>query len=403
MHIVEKIEFLTQLHKSYDLTEQRAALRVRPRRAVSYDYTGMNSKQSQYLRALAYSQQTQVLKFPMWHVAGALTQKIYLGDPLVYIDKNRLWGYRGAYDVMLWRGDEYGGTVYPINNLANDGSIMLGKQVSSNWDAISTTVCPLIHGVLTNEDSYQNQTSHYTDMALNVELIGEANGAELPLGYTEDKDEVDNTDTFYGANFGKTYNNAELWLQRPNWADEMGGKFTRNAYRLDNKSGYFAYDLRGNEPTETKDINLLMTSREQINNLQRFFCRCKGRLKSFYAPTWLQDFDLHDNAMSGSNFLLVKFPLYWKYFSNIQRRKKIVVFFKDGTAKIINVAAYSTDETGEIGKVWLDSTLRTDIMKNNVQLISFLCRYRFDDDLLTIDYKTPSVAEMTQTLAEVTA
>jgi hypothetical protein len=83
------------------------------------------------------------------------------------------------------------------------------------------------------------------------------------------------------------------------------------------------------------------------------------------------------------------------------RRRIIVIFMKNNTTQILPIAGFTTDTTGERGKVILDSKLKSTIRKNDIAMISFLCRYRHDSDTMTIDYETVEIASTAFSFAEV--
>lgn len=400
MKIAETIDFLTQVHTAWAGVEQRAALRARPRRSVAYDYIGMNSWQSQYLRALSYSQQTQLFQIPLWHAAVAAQGEIYTGETSIRMAKENLWQYRGCSNIMLWLTDEYGGTLFPVTTMASDGILGLGKQIDTDWHAGRTTVCPVAWGVLSQTSKFTNYTGAATSMTLEVEIMREQQAPTLPAAVDEYHDEE--MPRLWGNNLPASYNGVELFLWPPAWVDDMTADASRLANRLDNKTGFFRYDLRSTDPNETRELPFVLKGRNEINNMQRFFCRCKGKWRSFFAPTWLQDVELAMDAPAGQNYLLAQFPRYWQYFATGQRRKTLIVFSRNFTNQIIKVAGYTTDETGTYGKIYLETPLKQPLTIKDTLMISYLCRYRHDSDAMTTDYETVDVAQTTFTLMEVT-
>ncbi len=400
MKISETVEFLTQIHKAWDGTEQRASVRPLPRRMLSYDYIGMKHWQSQYLRALAYSQQTQLFQIPVWHSAVTLQEELFRGSYGFSIPKETIWGWRGATHAMTWLSDEYGGDTYQLNAIGGDGSVSFTRTLPEDWEAGKAVACPIVWAVLKSEDKFSSATSEYSELTLNVEVLRETHAPELPVSYNENHDETVKKPFCNGLPL--SYQGRELFLTMPSWANAVESDYTRNAYRLDNKTSPFLYDLRGPDPVETKELPFLFTTRQEINNFQRFFYRMKGRLHSFFAPTWLNDVELAQDAPNGQSYLLAKFPAYWKYFNNTSRRKTAIIFRRDNTAEIIKFAGYSTDESGTCGKIWLTGNLSRSLNLKDVWRISFLSKYRFDNDSMIIDYATPTVGTTSMPFVEVT-
>jgi hypothetical protein len=396
----ETIEFLTQIHTSWDNNEQRAAIRTRPRRSISYEYIGTETRQSQYLRSLVYAQQTQMFQIPLWHAGDRTEQKIYQSQAMIKLNPENIWQWRGCSGCNIWVNDRYGGTYYPLVGFTASGEVGLGKQFDVDVEKGTVGVMPVAWGVLSQSDSYVNMTGSVTALNINVELMREAEAPILPTALDPFHNEAE--PVLYGKNLPVEHNGYELFLKSPNWVNNMNAKFSRNANRLDNQSGSFLYDLKSAAPTETRELEYALFSRVEINNLQRFFTRMKGRAHSFYAPTWLADIELVEpGAAAGATTLTTKFPLYWKYYANNSRRKKAIVFFKDGTAQILDIAGYSTDITGEFGKIMLDKPLAYNLTTKNIFMISFLCQYRMDNDVMVTNYESVHVANTAFTLMEV--
>lgn len=394
--IKESAEYLTQIHKSWDFTEQRAAIRLKPRRTVSYEYVGMENKQSQYLRALTNNSQTQILQFPLWHAQQLLKQTIYKSSSIIEITQEDMWNFRDCVGVMLWQDDNYGGEYFDLQNVTADGILHLKKQVTRDWTAYSTLVVPVFWGVLQQEDSYVNLTSEHVNMVINVEFINRGLNIELPESVNEHN--YPRLTFRYAQNAKDEYLGRELFVMQPTWHSDLSANYTRNAQRIDNNSGIIRYDLKSDDTLEVRVLSYNAISRAEIQFLQRFFYRCCGGLKGFYAPTWTNDIELALDTTSG-NVLYTKFDLYFRYYKSNKQRKHLIIFFVDGTIEIVKIAGFSREK--EYGKVFLDAPVKRPLFKNNITMISFLCLYRLNSDKLTTDYETNSAAVISLECIEV--
>ncbi len=399
--ITEKISYLTQVHTAWDGTEQRMALRSEPRRYVAYDYTGMESWQSQYLRMLIYSAQTQLIQFPMWHAACSLPDRQYKGQASVRVPLDILWNFRNIGALELWGGDTAGGAKYDLKYMTASGALGLQKQLKGDWPAYATAVIPVFYGVLQQDDSYTNVHSDVSEMTINVELIQNQNAPDFPAAFDEYHDEILPEESQFSFGLPASYMGAEVWRFYPQWEDDMPAQFTRNANRMDYDTGVFRFDLKSYNPGETRDVTYAAISRPEIHNMQRFFMRCKGAWKYFWAPTWVNDIALAGDQSSGQICLYADFTMFWKYYAKSSRRRTIVIFYYGGTCEILKIAGYSLDDTGRRGKIYLDGPLTHDIRKADVRCISFFCRYRFSEDDMVMDYETTGIATTKLTLKEV--
>lgn len=385
--IKESIEFLTQIHKVWNFTEQRAAIRIKPRRIVSYEYIGMKNKESQYLRALTNNTQTQILQFPLWHAQHLLNKIVYKSSSIIEVGQEDMWNFRDCIGVMLWQNDDVGGEYFDLQSITADGVLHLKKQVSCDWPAHSTVVVPVFWGILQQEDSYVNLTSEHTNMVINVEFINRGLNVELPESVNEYN--YPRMTFNYAKNANSDYLGRELFLMKPAWTDDLNANYARNANRLDNDSGIIRYDLKSEDTIEVRSLKYNAISRAEIQFLQRFFYRCRGALKGFYAPTWTHDVELALDSISG-NTLYTKFDLYFKYYQSNKLRKNLIIFFRDGTIQVLKIAGFSRE--GEYGKIFLDMPIKTPLIKSKIDMICFLCLYRLNSDKMITDYETNDAA-----------
>lgn len=378
------------------------ALRKYPRRSVSYDYYGMTASQSQYLRALSYAKQNEQIEIPLWHAACRLTENAYANHSILHVTPQDLWQFRGCSGMIFWHNDTSGGERYFINVIHGDGSIQLTEVIERDYLSKQIAILPVSYGYLKPEDDYSSYTDSYVTMQLNVDLQSDYAKVYLPTLLDENHFETWETKTPFQNALPTSYAGVELFPLAPSWTKDVASNFTRNANALDNTSGIVKYDLKSINGSENKEIEYVLATRSEINNFQRFFTKCKGRWKSFYAPTWLSDMVLVEDVPKGQSYMMVDWSLYWKYYTSMVRRKLIVVFLKSGSVRTIRIAGYSTDETGKFGKVYLDSPTSAELLKKDVVMISFLCRYRFDSDTLTTEYDTTGIATISTAFTEVT-
>lgn len=401
--ISETLEFKTQIHTAWDKTEQRMALRTYPRRSVSYDYYGMTAAQSQYLRALSYAKQNEKIEIPLWHAACRLKETAYANYSHVLLNTVDLWQFRGCSGIEFWRNDQEGGERYFLSALYGDGSLKLTEILDKNIHPHDAIIYPVVFGYLKPENDYAAFTSAHTMMQLNLEVLDDYGRTYLPAALNESNYEPWGTKTPYQDAIPSVYQGIDVFPLAPSWTGNLAANFTRNAKKLDNETGVVKYDLKSLYSSENKEIEYVLTTKSEINNFQRFFSKCKGRWKSFFAPTWLSDMVLAEDAGQGQSYLIVDWPLYWKYYASMARRKLIIVFLKNGSVKILPIAGYATDQTGERGKVYLDAALTAAMKRTDVVMISYLCRYRFDSDVLTTDYATTGIATVSTVFMEVNA
>lgn len=400
--IVETIEFKTQIHTGWDNTEQRMALREHPRRNISYRYTGMNTRNSEYLRALCNGQQTQQIEFPLWSATRLLPQTRYEAQAHLQLATRDMWDYRDCHACMLVK--EYDGVNvtserFNLKSITANGFLQTTKQFTSRWDAESTLVVPVFWGILNQEDSYTNVTSHVADLCVNVEVMPSIVAVELPEAINEYN--YPRLKFEESVNADNEYKGYELFMFPPSWYQDQNISYSRNANRLDNETGYFRYDLKSVETTTTRSMDFYGLNKDEIHFLQRFFYRCKGQWKSFYMPTWTSDIKLAKNALAGDTVLYGEFLYYYKYYASNSRRKLLIIFFENGTIQIIELVGWTIDESGKMSKIYLQNSLKKNLLISDIRMISFLCKVRHNSDTMTTQYETNESASITFEVKEV--
>jgi hypothetical protein len=396
--IQETISFYTQIHTSYNQHEQRSALRYNPRRSVTFDYIGMNGRLSEQLKAMAYSSQKTIVKIPLWYNLY-ISDKILLSDvDNVVIDSTNMWQFRGCSYFQTWLTDDIGGEVYKIKNIYSDKTIQATTNLKKSWPK-GTKVYPVAWGSLSSETSYSDASPVVSSTQIKFDLVYEDQAQNIPDQYNYLHDE--NITYEYMHNMDNYYNSKEILMIEPDWTDDISSSFGKSANLIDNTSGIFAYVVTNKQPLQTKTYNFVLENKKMINNFQRFFCRMRGKLTSFYYPTWNNDIELSQNAAIGDLILYAKFPGYYKYYASNSNRKSIIVMLKNKTSYILNLSGFSTDNTGTYGKIYLMNTLTKAINISDIDRISFMTLVRFNSDDMTTDYEDTQLAKVSIPISEV--
>lgn len=400
--ITQTISYMTQVHTSWDGSEQRIALRAEPRQSISYDYIGVNGKQSQWLRALQHGKQAQKLQFPLWHVNCRLTDSAYKNQIAVTVPKEMLWGFRNISIVEFWLDDEKGGKAYKIKYITAAGVIGLVGKLEEDWPAGKTVVVPVFYGVLTQKNTYRNATSVIAEMSVSVDILLNQHAPPYPASLDFEHDEPESYDAHHNIyKLPTRYQGIEVLTYAPYWTDALGSKCSRNINKIDYGTGIYRYDVKSNLSLSSYNFGIAGIDRCAVYNFQRFFMRHLGMCKSFWMPTWTSDIELVQNAQVLTNILVTKFNQDFKYYNQNNRRKKIIIFFYNREPLILDVTGYAVGDKGNHGYVYLTNPLTENLLIPQIAQISFFIRARFGSDTLKIDYETTNIATHDIELVEV--
>lgn len=401
--ITEKYEFLTQILTSYDGSEQRNALRVEPRHYITYDYYGVTVWESQWLRMLMLGSQANTMYIPLWHIAHDILDDVPKGATSYRVDTSHLWGYRNVLGIFMYREDTLnGGEAYKLSHLTSSGNISLTKGFLNAKVSGADKAVPMLNCYIQPDSNLSHNFTNDTNATLNFEVLREQTAPNFPAFADYFNDEYCDTVEHYGLPV--EYNGLEVFRSMPAWVETLNFSYEPNMFKLDNSTGNVFYDKKSQAISEKRVLDLVLLNRPEINNLIRFFFRSKGRLKPFYAPTWVNDLEITKDINASDDFLLITITDTYKYLNDNDKRKKLCVFLKDNTVRILDINAYSyqseEDKTLK-GKIYLSKPVGEDIPMSQINMISFFCKYRLDNDTLQLDYETTTVATTKLEIREV--
>lgn len=404
--ITEKIEYKTDVITCYDGHEQRIKTRQIPRYSVSYDYDAMNAYQAQWLRGMSRMRQTDLWYIPMWHKPVYLREDFIAHGKALYIDNEYMYNLHECEWIEIFVMDDFeqsGINIVRAVHSYSDGIITLKKKIDRNLNMKNTFIYPLFQMSTQSGENMRYIYSNGNNMTLNFEKILKESKVQIPYKYREEYD----TDIKGYNSFGlpETYNGKEVFLNRPKWCEDDDHSLTveRNIEKMDNETGSFVYDLKNTYSYDYHSTILLLNGQKMINNLKKFFLRMQGKFKSFYMPSWVNDFQVDRDIVRGNNFIYTRFNNIYKYYIGNGRKKAIVIFTKDMHSYIYEISAYSYELIGDkqYGKLILSSPITDSIDKNMVLMVSYFNLVRLDDDSLKIDYESNIVATTTLVTKEV--
>lgn len=414
-NITERLEFLTDIITSYDGSEQRLRLREFPRRFYSYDYIAMSEADAQWLKGVTRIRQSDTYYIPMWHQEIRLSSDcLNKNSKQLPIDDIYMNHLENIEWIEIFKRDDVeqdgfftdlgvlsSNSVFKIKEITY-GYITLTKEIGEILLKDNTWIYPLRKCSLQPANQLDYMFSRGASVTLNFEDVLLDSSLVLPSVYNEYDYDIDQFNRF---KLPLTYNNKEVFLYSPRWEDDQDYylKVEKNSEKLDNSTGGFLYDLKNASSYDIHTLPLVLRNLKMVDNLKRFFINQGGRYKSFYAPSWVTDFELYDDIVAGRNYFLTNYTAFYKYYTTNSRKKHIVVFTKDWKSYIFEIENYTYEKIGGVkkGKVILKGTIDTTIYLRNIWMVSFFNLVRFDSDELTLNFETTEIATTEIVLREV--
>ena len=404
--ITESFEFKTDVITAYDGSEQRIKTRQIPRHSLSFDYDAMNLFQAQWLRGISRIPQSDLWYVPLWCRPGYLREDFIIHGKSLYINTDYTYNFEGCEWIEIFVKDDclQSGTnlVRRVDHFS-DGIITLRKKIDRPLLVKNTWIFPLFKFSVKPSTSMNYVYSNGTAVTLGFEDLLLEPSIHVPYKYRNEYDI--NIEKFNQWNMPSDIDGVEVLLNSPQWLEDESVKLQidRNINRLDAETGVFVYDMKNYSTYDVHSMDIYLCGIKMINNMIKFFNRRGGKYQSFYCPTYANDFELVLDVLPTSNTLYTKYTHLYKFYANNSRKKKLIVFTKDWHSYIYEIMAYSHEVIGgtDYGKLVLSQPVGTTLTKDNVLMISYFNRVRFDDDTLVLNYESNIVANTTLVMREV--
>lgn len=411
MKITEKYEYLTDIITSYDGSEQRLKLRQYPRHYLTYDYSAMDLYQAQYLRGVMRMRQTDMWYIPMWHNPTYLIDDFVANSTALKVDPNYMYNFDECEYVCIYVDDDVTSTklcnITRAVNYYTNTEIELTKKINKNLFKENTVIYPLRRCVMQQGLSSEYGYSNGTEVALSFEDLNVKSKIHLPYSIRYDYEEIN--DQYNRWNIPTTFDNLEVFFVEPKWRedDDIQLQVEKNLTRMDNETGVFMYDLKNNHSYDTHTYSFLFETQPKINNLIKFFKRMCGRYKTFYMPTWANDFEITKDIVAGQSSIYTDFKKLYKFYLGNGKQKHIIIFTKDWQSYIYPITSYTYETFGAgsnqvtYGKLLLQIPVSVSLDVSEILMCSYFNLVRFDDDALTLEYESNIVARVNITVKEV--
>lgn len=394
-------QYLTDIWRNYDGTEQRRCLRSEPRRLISYDYIAINTKEAHWMRDVARKKQSNYDYVPMWHDISYLAQD-HMGGTTLYLDDDYMLGFHNCDMIEIFIKDEayhtFGTNAVKKVSFYSGNMVRLVTPLNRNLDRHNTYVVPLIRCSILTDQSFNYIFSNGTNVVYNYEDILYKPPFDIDSRYFNFYRDIPQYNRF---NIQELYKNKHVFTMSPQFVDDDNLRLSiaKNVARVDRSTGIFAYDLKNSYAYDNFSFTILLRNKKMINNMILFFNLIKGRYKSFYCPSWVNDFTPTSDINYGSVY--IDAADVYRYYGSTSRRKHIIVFTKDWKSYIYEIANITVEGTGEDRRGKIIFISAGHIALENILMISYFNLVRFDSDDLKINYESTEVASVDLAFAEV--
>lgn len=370
--VKETWEFLTDVIQAYDGTEQRIALRSKPRSDIRFTVQILDLVQRREQYNILYNSTGRKAVIPLYHHGINLTQDSPIGTSRLYFESNLTQIIEGETITLIEARTEQV-VIGTVDTVFADGCSItgsLGQNVGKGW-----FVYPSI-SVYLKENTGLDMSSITGELT----IIGESSNPITPV-----RTNASPTIT--------SFNGLPVLNRRPLIkADEL---FDIRKEIIDNDVG-LPQLIRYKDPHPTiKGTRKWLVDRydgESEDYFRKFFDDQKGAQKAFYMPTWLPDLTLAQGFTPSisSGLLVINEQDYLVNYFPYNTWKCIAIEYENLATTYHEVQSATQLPDGTVSLV-IDPILSSDPEVVNITRISYLMRVRGDDRFVREHFHRKSI------------
>lgn len=360
----ETLQFLTEVIRHKDGSEQRNSLRKSPRQIFEWDVFLEDNRERQRVDSVLFGWQSSVFGIGMWHELTRLSAATTIGTTVLSVKTTDYSDYRVGGLVLIFK-DQF--TYDVLELLSLTGTTLTLKSGTLNAYGVGVKVMPMRTAV----------------------LEGSVTGDRYPVNLQKIQARfrvIDNDVSLADTSAFSTFNSKVLLDDLNGVSRTMPEAYEQDLVVLDNKTGITFQESPWDRNRRGSAKTFLTNTQQGLWNVRRLLHALRGRQVSLYLPTFYHDLTVTDNLVSGNNTINVQNVGYTQFVRQRQPRNVIRIRFVDGTSLIRTITNSAVvDATKET--LTLSANWPTGYTVAQVSRIEYLEKVRFDSDSFRIFYE----------------
>lgn len=379
---VTDYQFITSIVESYNGTEQRMAMRDRPRQSITYTFrkgdAGVNIEEpyweeAQALEHVMFDSLGRVFATAIWEDRTVLTAEVIANDTVINLVTAGLDLQIGEL-LLLWRN--WNDTEAQEISAVGASSVTVSSPFLKAFAVANTVVLPTF---VAYADDNVSQVISRLDSALwrirfdriKERRIIDTLSPELP----SDLDGI------------------PVWPRR--WligGTEINRAWNRDIQDVGNTLGFISRQFRKTVPKRKhSELRVELRGRTDFEQFRQFILALNGRQKIFWLGTKYHQFNIQATTASGGGSIRVFNNFYANFVFDRPYFNRINVVLTDGTETVHEITSSADigappDNEVDLG---IDPVAPVEYNVNNVERIEYYTRHRLDTDLIRFQASVP--------------
>ncbi|MFT0531600.1 hypothetical protein ACMHYJ_02025 [Castellaniella hirudinis] len=366
--VLERLEFLTDVHQSPVGAEQRRALRIAPRRSFEFSVVAEGAERTILDIALTGVGSYPVL-LPLYHDAADLAVELPPGATFLPADTVQREFRSGLALLQTPVGSGASRMRYEVvMATAGAGGLALANPTRLHWWP-GTRVYPIVRARVVGDVQISRVTSRVSQAQLRFDVI----------------DPLDWSDSFPG----EVRDGRLVWTVAPNERDALRVDFHRLQSVFDHELGPAQITDTGTSAWLRQQYRFTLEGRAERNRFRQLLYSLRGKQRALWLPTFSDDLIIAQDVALADEGIYVERCGYTQYITapGQHARRDIRIVLHDGRVFHRRIVAARIEEAADREWLGLDITLPT-LAAANVQRIEFLAPMRMDQDSTELHHIT---------------
>lgn len=369
LNSTERLEWMTEVHESFDSNEERYPLRDTPRQILSFNYVQMRKEMGDMFHMLSANLRGQ------WGIPLRQVKRIIpdiADDDYIILETNSTIADLRVGFAFIESSE--GGQVVEITEIGRDiitqeleTEYQDGFRFATNITATNAVIYPLRICIIDGDASI-NAGGFWSNASMVFRVLAE----DLPEHAGDVPEQYKEQDIYFKP----------LLLD----GDSIEISMSQHQNVVDNSVGGFQSYTHHSKVKQSKPFKSLIKSWDEFQEFRRFLFRRGGRYRQF----WLPLYERHLNILN-AGYISTSLSTNTKYLVEADRNY-IAVKRKNG----LWTAHEITERTG--GSLTVSPSIDAD--RNDIQTICYMGLYRFDADQIEFQFLGAGISQVTIPILE---
>ena len=296
--VIENLQWVTDIIKAADGTEQRFSVRRNPRQSVSYEIVAEDVGEINNIRNLFGGWTARIFGLPLWWDERALIADVSIGDDFVRVRADGLDypDFRVGGLAMIYQENLDGSVTQEtlqVSSIGQTGASPISEEgvlrfvttTTNSFDGELATLVPVLPAVLVEGASVQ--TPQAGDSALfstRFDMLADSQSEirAIEVDVYPELDDFDGRPTL-------------IITDRNFSGSSLAEKFNQQVNRVDFTLGKFSQDSQELTSRIQAPFTWIAESVQTAYQIRQLLFHLKGKWRNVWLPTWRDDFIVNAN------------------------------------------------------------------------------------------------------------